>query len=79
MNHALASILSQKAADFDAVQDARELQAALASLTTKTPSIVADVVSPIEIIRKTDNPGSSPASDQSIAEFRKLTRSGESQ
>jgi hypothetical protein len=55
MNQTLASILSTHAATFDAVQDAREIRAALDSLTSKTPSIVADVVSPSQIVRKADD------------------------
>jgi hypothetical protein len=66
----LSEILSQKAPDFDAVKEARELRAALDKLTSKTPAIGADVVSPRD---------PTPATDSSVAEFRKLNRSGESQ
>jgi hypothetical protein len=74
MNHPLTEILSAKSTNFDAVRDAQELQAVLAALATKTPSFVTDVVSPSEIMRKTDNPDPTPATDPSTAELRKLHR-----
>jgi hypothetical protein len=68
----LSEILSQKAADFDAVKEARELRAVLDRMAASTPATD-------ELIRKTDNPEPSPVSDQSMEEFRKLTPSGEPQ
>jgi hypothetical protein len=79
MTNPLKELLNPKTPDVDLAREAQELQDALAPLCKDKPSRIAMRFEFAPNIRKTDNPEPSPATDPRIAEFRKPTRSGESQ